>query len=239
MKRLLAFDIETAKILPESAGDLLAHRPLGITCAAATARDLPEPIVWHGHEESGGPSPRMGREEAVRLVADIERLRAQGYKLVTWNGAGFDFLILAEESGLWERCARLAADHIDMFFHALCSLGHFVSLQRAAEGMGLEGKPEGMSGVMAPALWAAGRHEEVLRYCRQDVRTTLGLAIACEEQGRLRWVTRSGGRGLLALPSGWLTVQEAGRLPLPDTSWMSSPPSRESLTGWFPKGVSA
>jgi hypothetical protein len=29
MRRYIAFDIETAKVLPEEAGDLLSHRPLG------------------------------------------------------------------------------------------------------------------------------------------------------------------------------------------------------------------
>lgn len=32
MNRLVAFDLETAKILPESVKDLMEHRPLGIAC---------------------------------------------------------------------------------------------------------------------------------------------------------------------------------------------------------------
>jgi len=34
-RRYLAFDMETAKVLPPDVTDVLAHRPLGITCAAA------------------------------------------------------------------------------------------------------------------------------------------------------------------------------------------------------------
>ena len=76
MRRFLAFDIETAKILPEGVTDLLAHRPLGITCAAATAGDLPQPLVWHGKDPSGHPSPRMTCEEADSRQAITSRIRA-------------------------------------------------------------------------------------------------------------------------------------------------------------------
>ena len=33
-RHYIAFDIETAKIIDGSVGDLKSHRPLGITCAA-------------------------------------------------------------------------------------------------------------------------------------------------------------------------------------------------------------
>jgi hypothetical protein len=37
----------------------------------------------------------------------------------------------------------------------------------------------------------------------------------------------------MALPGGWLTVEAAGKLPLPDTSWMDEPWAREKFTGWM------
>ena len=98
---------------------------------------------------------------------------------------------------------------------------------------GLPGKPEGMSGAKAPVLWAEGKREEVLRYVAQDVRTTLDLATACESLGALRWVARSGKLRTMKLPEGWLTVSEALELPLPDTSWMDEPWTREEFTGWM------
>jgi hypothetical protein len=39
----------------------------------------------------------------------------------------------------------------------------------------------------------------------------------------------------MPLPRGWLTVREAMRLPLPDTSWMPRPISRRRFTGWLNK----
>jgi hypothetical protein len=233
MRRFLAFDIETAKLLPAVVDDLLAYRPLGIACAAAAASDVPQPLVWHGRDASGHPSARMTSQEAAQLVADLTRLTSQGYTLLTWNGLGFDLDILAEESGQAQACARLAASHVDMLFHALCALGHRISLQKAAEGMGLAGKKAGVSGAEAPAMWAAGRHQEVLDYCQQDVRVTLQLAEACERAHQLAWITQRGSRKHMPLFQGWLTVREAAALPLPDTSWMSDPPSRDRYLGWI------
>ncbi|MGD0015869.1 MAG: ribonuclease H-like domain-containing protein [Bryobacteraceae bacterium] len=233
MRRFLAFDIETAKVVPEGVDDILAHRPLGIACAAAIATDLPQPLVWHGRDESQRPSGRMTRDEAARLVAELSGLASQGYTLLTWNGLHFDFDVLAEESGQVKECARLAADHVDMLFHVLCSRGHRVSLQRAAEGMRLPGKKAGISGALAPAMWASGRHDEVLNYCIQDVRLTLQLAEACERAQQLAWITQRGSAGQMPLRGGWLTVLDARALPLPDTSWMSNPPSRDESLRWI------
>ncbi len=104
----------------------------------------------------------------------------------------------------------------------------------AARGMGVDGKPEGMNGRLAPALWAEGKREELLRYVGQDVRTTLDLATGCESCGAFRWVARSGKMRCMTLGEGWLAVEEARSLPLPDTSWMDEPWPRERFTGWMP-----
>ena len=115
----------------------------------------------------------MSREEAAALVEYLEAQTKQGYTVLTWNGLGFDFDVLAEESGMPGECRRLATNHVDLMFHVFCQLGHGIGLDAAARGMGIQGKPEGMSGAVAPVLWAAGRREEVLAYVAQDVKTTL------------------------------------------------------------------
>jgi hypothetical protein len=231
-RRYVAFDIETAKILPEGVDDIMAHRPLGIACAAAFDLAHGEPTTWCGCGSEGRPAARMSREEAGSLVADLERLVADGCTIVTWNGLAFDFDILAEESGADEACARLALDHVDMMFHVVCSKGHRLGLQKAALGMSLAGKLSGVSGAEAPAMWARGEHAKILEYNVQDVRVTAALAAAGDEARCLRWATQRGSRATMPLPDGWLTVREALDLPLPDTSWMSSPPRREELLGW-------
>jgi hypothetical protein len=231
-RRYIAFDIETAKILPAAVSDLLAHRPLGIACAAAAMSDRSDPLTWFG--AGAVPAPQLSRAEARALVSDLSARVREGYTPLSWNGLSFDFNVLAEESGLPEECARLAIDHVDMMFHAVCTLGHFVGLQKVAEGLRIPGKTAGLTGSEAPARWAAGHHDEVLAYNVQDARLALAIAEACESRRELVWVTRKGTIARMPLPNGWLTVQEAQRLPLPDTSWMSQPPTRESFTAWMP-----
>jgi hypothetical protein len=114
-------------------------------------------------------------------------------------------------------------------------LGYPIGLDKAAQGMGLPGKLPGMSGILAPQLWAQGRFQEVLEYVAQDVRTTLQIALACEERRKLEWITRKGTKSSMPLRNGWLTVREALKLPEPDTSWMSVPISRREATAWLPK----
>ena len=225
----LGFDLETTKIT-DSASDWRSQRPLGISCAATLIDN--ELRLWHGGDRAN-PEDRLSREEASNLVHYLEARTREGYTLVTWNGLGFDLDILAEESHMLTECRALALGHVDIMWHVFCQLGHGVGLDAAAWGMGLAGKLEGMTGELAPVLWAEGRREEVLRYVSQDVRCTLDLARICETCGELRWVSRSGRVRCMPLGEGWLTVGEALGLPLPDTSWMSEPWPRERFTEWM------
>ncbi len=233
-RKYLAFDIEIAQELPEGEQDWKAHRPLGITCAATLAGDTNELVLWHSLT-GDHPADRMSRPDITRLVDYLTVQASNGYTILTWNGLGFDFDILAEESGMFAECKRLAfeMDHVDMMFHVFCKLGYPVGLDRAAKGMGLAGKIEGMNGALAPRLWAEGKHQHVLDYVAQDVRTTLELAHTSNHRGYLRWITRRGSGKKMPLPSGWLTVREALALPEPDTSWMSNPWPRSKFTGWM------
>jgi hypothetical protein len=230
--RYIAFDIETAKVLPESATDLMDHRPLGVACASAAVTGQEEAVSWFGLA-AGEPAARMSQSEVRALLGDLAAWVDEGYTLVSWNGLSFDFNILAEESGLPEECARLAFEHVDMMFQVVCTLGYPVALGKAAEGLGLPGKSAGMSGYEAPLLWAQGRHQDVLEYNVQDARLALEIAEQSELRGEFVWITRRGTKGRMPLEQGWLPVPQALELPLPDTSWMSDPPAREHFSAWF------
>lgn len=231
-ERYVAFDLETAKVLPAYESPK-HHRPLGIACAAAALSDDAKPVVWHGVSPDGSPAPQMSTEEVSHVVDSLTQWVSEGYHLVTLNGQGFDLDILAEESGRHEDCARLALDHIDMMFQAVCVLGHAISLGKAAEGMWLPGKSSGVQGADAPKYWAEGRHRLVLEYVAQDAKLTLQVALAALDHGSLYWIARSGKRRSMPLHSGWLCVQECRGLPLPDTRWMDDPPSRDQYTEWL------
>jgi hypothetical protein len=172
--------------------------------------------------------------EVAALLQYLCTMAADGFTILTWNGLGFDFDILAEESAAVAHCHSCALGHVDMMFHIVCALGYLVALDKGAQGMGLPGKPAGMSGFLAPKLWADGQHQQVLDYVAQDVRMAMQIAEAAETRRRFEWITRKGTKSTMHLPKGWLTVSEAMTLAEPDTSWMSNPMKRRDFIGWFP-----
>ncbi|MCI0493220.1 MAG: ribonuclease H-like domain-containing protein [Planctomycetes bacterium] len=232
-RKYLAFDLETSKDVPGEDFNWKPHRPLGISCAAAFPVDAKKPILWHGKNANGDPTERMSKAEARRLVQELLRYVANGYTVLTWNGLGFDFDILAEESATRDECKELALNHVDMMFHVFCDRGFPVALDKAAQALAIPGKPPGMSGLLAPQLWAQGRYRDVLDYVAQDVRIALQVALKCEERRRFEWITRKGTTSSINLARGWLIVREAFRLPEPDTSWMDSPIPRRDFTQWL------
>ena len=228
----MAFDLEIAKLLPQDAQDLLAHRPLGISCAATLAGDQSEPRLWFSRSEAGY-LPQMTVADVQSLVGYLGTAVANGYTLFTWNGLGFDFDILGEESQtMVVQCRELALQHIDMFFHLFCLLGYGLGLDTVAKGLRLPGKQAGMDGALAPRMWQGGEHERVLSYVAQDVRTVMDIAQRVDAVRQVQWTARSG-RGNRVPIRRWLTAQEAMRLPEPDTSWMSNPWPRAKFTGWL------
>ena len=121
----------------------------------------------------------MTREEVKELV---DYLNAQSLfgTVVTWNGMGFDWPVLAEESGQPDTCRELARNHVDMMYHLFCTKGFPLGLNSAAAGMNVGAKTEGMSGATAPEMWTDGKRQEVIDYCIQDTKLTLDLANACQ-----------------------------------------------------------
>lgn len=228
MGKWLAFDLEIVKIIPEGETDWKKHRPFGISCAATLRSDEDTPTLWTSVFYQGAM-----KQTAVCNLIDYLRYRQQDdYTIVTWNGAGFDFDVLAEESGMVEACKELALNHVDMFFHVFCLLGHAPGLDRAARGMGLAGKPEGMDGAQAPILWQLGQYQKVLDYLAGDVRMTLALAQMVEQSGSLEWISKNDNAMSVQIDR-WLTVKEAMELPEPDTSWMINAWSRSKFVGWL------
>jgi len=232
-RKYLAFDIETAKILPRRISNLKEHRPLGICCAATLAGCDDEPQLWYGQREGGSFRVQMTKRETSVLVRYLAEKMNEGFTIVTWNGLGFDFDILGEESGRWDECRRIAEAHVDMMFHVFCALGYPIGLSAACAGMGLHGKSATVQQHMAPQLWADGRNDEVLAYVAQDVRATLSLAVMCERQRLFRWISRNGAQKELRLNSGWFSVAMAMSLPEVDTSWMTNPIPRSQFTSWL------
>jgi hypothetical protein len=232
MTRYLAFDIEIARSIPEGLEDWKSIRPLGITCAA-TVTSEGELALFPAKDAAGAYTERMTVDQASQLVDHLISAVNAGLTILTWNGLGFDFDILAEESGRKDDCVALAMKHVDMMFNLFCLRGHGLALDKAAKGMGLPGKLPGMSGELAPLYWKDGKQGIVLDYVAQDVRTTLAVADAVASRRTLRWISMNGNEQFLRMPEGWLTVERALKLPLPITTRMRNPWTRAKFTGWL------
>ena len=140
-RKFLAFDIETATDVPGDDFNWRPFRPLGISCAATLSTEEESPKLWHGGQESAVPTAKMQRHEAANLVDYLATMAGSGFTIVTWNGLGFDFDVLAEESGRLAECRQLALEQVDMMFHIFCVKGFPVALDNAARGTGIAGKP--------------------------------------------------------------------------------------------------
>ena len=174
----------------------------------------------------------MTQEQCEELVDYLLGAWKDGYIPLTWNGLGFDFKILAEESGLFTACKILALNHVDMMFHFFCVKGFPIGLDTACRGMGLEGKPEGMNDAIAPIAWQEERYQEVLDYVSNDVVQPLKLAELVQRRGWLTWYTRRGSPANATFPDGWLPVRAALDLPEPDVAWMDDPWARSRFYEW-------
>ena len=234
--KLAAFDLEIAAVVPDTVQEWSKVKGLGISCAAIAFSDIDEVEVWQR-------VPRFEKSVSIDLVERLGELSEEGYTLVTWNGCSFDFRVLAEESGLVQRCGQLALNHVDLMLIVTFTKGWYLSLQAALQGAGLSGKLtrvrlstgreiRDMDGSKAPALWAAGEHDAVLAYLKDDVVQLLKLAQLVSRRGRLSWLSRTGNPQEVRL-SRLQTVTECFDIPEPDTSWMSNPPRRKQFTDWI------
>jgi len=236
-QKFAAFDLEVAKGFPDNA-PWQQSAPLGIACAAIAFSDRDEPRFFRG-------VPQMKRDECVGLVRELERLAAEGYTLVTWNGTAFDWAVLAQEADMPAECAALALAHCDLMVIVTFRRGHFLGLQRALDGAELAGKLKAvtlndgtrlteMSGKLAPQLWAQGEYNAVLSYLREDVVPLIELLRVIEVKRTLRWVSQRGKPCSVPISRFW-SVRECFEFPLPDTGWMQTPPAeRAKFVEWMP-----
>jgi hypothetical protein len=209
----------------------LDRRIPAITVGATLASDG-DLRLWCERGAEGQPTGApLSLERARELVCYLVEAQQTGQTVVTWNGSGFDFRVLAQASGLVDECIELAWAHLDLMFWFHCRNGYSVGLDRAARAVG-SGKAEGVTGADAPRLWDAGEYQTVLDYVAQDVRALAAVHEAAARGNALRWINS---RGRLSRAAGpVLTVREAYKLPAADTSWMTRAPwPRTKFVGWM------
>lgn len=225
----LAFDIETANLLPADA-DLDRFGPLDISVAAALAESGASKL-FHSMA-AGKPAPKLDRETAQQLLQWLRQQQQAGARLVAWNGVSFDLQMIGHAAGNLELAAEVALDCFDPMLQFFYRRGFPVGLQAVASGMGLELK-KSMSGADAPEQWAQGNYQQVIEYVQGDCRITLEVARAIERAREVRWLTKRGTYSSERF-SALLRTREVIAGPLPDQSWMDTPIPPERFTRWFP-----
>lgn len=244
-RSFIAFDIEISKEIPEGLSDWREVAPLGISCAATVCHTTEaDPVTdhtftWHGKEDpaTGMLASKMSPSEVEGMFDYMYQMWRNGFDIVTWNGLGFDFPVMMDEmesETAKKVLVEMALGHYDIGFHMVCDKGYMISLNAAAEGIGIEGKTEGMKGSLAPAMWAESRYAQdmVLEYVEQDVVVTANIYKHMLTDARvIPWTAHSGRRNLWIYGRPY-NVKEALAKKLPDTSWMTNPRPREAYYSW-------
>ena len=243
---LIAFDLEIARPLVGDGSDWQSQRPLGISCAAVAYREPKYGMIVYRSWESSPGQESMTSIQAQGVFHDLLALEDSGYRIVTVNGAGFDFDVLAEECGqsYLNACAHMAMRHIDLCFLVLSKKGHYLGLDAMAMGASVKGKLHDvrlndgtimtdMDGAKAPEMWAAGERSAVLEYLKDDVRSTLETAEVIERDKMIRWTSRAGRYNNFWVQVPLSTVEQCMEIAMPDNSWMTSPPTREGVLAWM------
>jgi len=239
--KLVAFDLETATVLPDGA----YITDVGISCAGTHKSDQNDPVIVYEKK------PQISKNTAQRLVGELEGYIKDGYTIVTVNGCGFDFRILAEESGLYARCAHMAVGHVDLMLLMQFQYGWRVGLDAMLAGMGFDpkvkiirlasGEKREFNGGDFPALWRQGEYKALLPYIRRDASGTLDAAQYVLRNGQMDWVNQKG-KSVYRRINGFNHVIQLFGLPLPPTKWMlegrlkDDPPipSRSDPIEWIP-----
>ncbi len=187
-----------------------------------------------------------GDTGASHLVRALDACCAWGpAPLVTFNGTGFDFAIMAENlpsAADRGRCAGLALSSYDLMLDFAASHGYMSSLASFASAT--LGEAKLMGGAEAAAMWgSAAERDAVVEYCEHDAALTGRLWEYGSAYGRLRRHTRAGKVRVWPLgPGGFRPAREslAAAADSPaDVSWMEDPPDVASLGSWADAAAAA
>jgi hypothetical protein len=227
----VAFDIEIANVIELAAGeDLEQYGPFDISCAAAIdGRGAVR--HWVSRDRDGRPADKLDAATARDMLTWLRAQQVAGARVCAWNGLSFDVRWLGVAADDLRTARDIALDLVDPMFQLVCQRGFPVSLAAAAEGFGLAER-KSMDGAQAPIEWQKGNRQQVLDYVAGDCRITASVVERIAALGELRWRTKRGGISNEPMPE-LLSVRKALELPLPDTSWMSTPLRREKFTAWM------
>jgi len=229
--KLAAFDLEIYKSIPEGETNWHKYEPLGVSCCGFAYED--ETVIF-GHED------RMNFREVKAVFDFMKKLREDGYTIVTWNGAAFDFKVLAQE-GFFNRAINANMTHVDLMLIIVALRGHYLGLVKAAEGMGVapklsevtfkDGSRGEIDGAKVPDLWKAGERTAVKEYLEHDVKATLELAQVIRDRQEVCWLSGRGNYQRLKIDELYL-VHECLTVKRQIPQWLKNPKSPRNSIAW-------
>ena len=232
MTKCVGFDIEIANVLRKFA-TWKEHRPLVLTCIGLAPSDG-EAIAYYN------PEGYISRNRAIEIVLKLQWYAHKGYKIITWNGLGFDWVLLADTSGMKQECRRLAMSesHVDVMFNMFMALGYGVGLGTACKETIGRGKL--MSGKDAPTEWKDGDRLQVLEYVKADAILTREIYqyLSLQAKPLIKWRTRKGYGNLkqMRAASDWNPTWSVHHTlnvspPPPLATFMTDPPTLTDYLG--------
>lgn len=201
-----------------------------ITCAVVTDGAGDTLAYFSGYGEVMTPA------KGAQLV---DALAAAG-RVVTWNGAAFDFKKLYALTGD-DRCKALALGHDDAMLDFTATHGYFSSMDSVATGTLGPSKGKTNTGEWATTAWFNGSAPAVLEYCAQDTLVLKRIYDHAAKWGSLSRVTKAGKTrvwDVRASPADpvFRSVADslaAHRADPPDCGWMTTPPpDLDELVAW-------
>lgn len=234
---ILGFDTESARLIPNNKSLIST---VGLTCAGFAWRgeDLRTAVIPTVMESLGEMyKPELGEEEGDEIIGILEK----SDRFYTWSGMGFDFRVLASVSKQHERCVKLALSdkHWDLHLLFVATNGHFLSLGKAAENLGIKkGTSDIKKGSLAPQMWSEGKYQEVLDYVAKDALMVLMIGEYLSTIGHIVWTTKNG-RENVWTPSDLLSVRHWHPGALydfewePGPSWVKTPIDKDEFYDWI------
>lgn len=188
----------------------------------------------------------MSEEDVVILIDYLyNALVVHKYKIVSYNGTGFDFYMLSRhitsshiKELYMKKLQDLAISGTDIFLDFACEFGYYTSMQSFANGCNLEGKSG--SGKDAIKEWLSrdrDRQQAILEYCKNDVLCLCRIYNYACEHGRLYRQTSSSKKMM------WISrnphIRSAGECMVqytqkkPKVKWMKHPPDMSDKWRWI------
>ena len=213
-----------------------------ITCTVTIASPplLTNPneiIYWHSNYKH-----TMSEQDVMLLIDYLyDAFSNNNYKIVSYNGTGYDFRMLARHittEAYLIKIQNLAIGNTDLFLDFACEFGYYTSMQSFAEGCKLKGKTG--HGKDAIEGWLSNnrtRQDNVLEYCKNDVQCLCRIFDFACEHSRLYRKTNAGKVQL------WMSrephIRSAGQCMLqynetpPKVIWMKKPPDISNIWEWI------